>query len=544
MKFLLLGMLFSLFTTSVFGIDQLTLSANKDTLAPGETFEIVVTANGVADEDDLDVSPVEENFELVEVVFDKYSYLVNLQLSNTSSWFLRLKPKFYGVQEFPALSLNGVKSDTMEIQVERSSQASVSNADTDVRIETELFADSAIVGQDVVYAITIYQDLEVIRPRIYQSFPASIQARQIGKDENVVEYRAGQQVTFMRRFYLLKPQDIGRYTIPSPTFTGIARQRNRGNFGRIFSTEKDVSIQGASSDISVQPAPEFLSSDSLVASKLTLSASWQQPSFQVGNANVLTLTLSAHDLYVERLPDINVLLPSSLRSYPENSVAEQSVIGDTLVASLTKTLAVIPSVEGEIKVPQLSLPWYNVSTGKMEEAVLDFEPIQVEKGQNPVRSNVTNGHWYTDFRLYLSLFLAVCVAYVVHVRLLLKRMTIHHPEQEISEVQERELSLSKMLTKKQPNGLDKALKRWLDDKFRHQPSLTHHRYSDTLKESAPILAELIEEFYTGQYGNGSLEETFFQRLQDAINQVEKQNKRNESKRAEVFSRYPYIWTQN
>ena len=118
-------------------IDRLVASINRDDVSIDETFNLVVSANGVAERGDLDTTSLLQDFDIVDVNFDKYSYLVNRQLSNSSSWIIKLKPKRTGELVIPPVTLG--------IAVSAEEYIDVSEADPDIveklpplRIESSL----------------------------------------------------------------------------------------------------------------------------------------------------------------------------------------------------------------------------------------------------------------------------------------------------------------------------------------------------------------------------------------------------------------------
>lgn len=529
------------------GNERLVLSISQQEVTLEETFRMVVSASRVGEQDDLDVSLLNENFEIVDINFDKYSYLMNRQLSNSSTWIITLRPKRTGELTIPSVRLGQAISSEDYIDVVDVDEE-LAKKDPPLRIETRLSSSNAFIGQDVLYTILVYQEPDVVRRRIYQSFPAEISATQLGEDELIIEYEVGKPVKFSRRYYLLNALIEGVYEIPAPAFTGVARTRNQGNFGRIFSTEEEVSVMGNSTQIQMTSRSGQDREKSLLASEITLAASWQSPSFKVGVPNLLSVNVSAVGISAERLPNIVINLPESLRGYPEGTTRELSVKDNNLIANLSSTIAIIPTVPGDLSIEDITLDWYNVESKQPESTTFSFDILSVQESQTGPRSTQLVTSWYTDYRLYMLLCLILFVTYVVHVRRLKAQLTKEeheHTELESTKI----LSLNKVIDAINDAELPRALKVYLDEKLSKQPSLTHHQKSATLQSISPELCLLIERYFDTCYGNGRynpestglqpLSIDFYASLRASLNTLEESVRKNPPIKVRITERYIY-----
>ncbi len=527
--------------------DRLVVTISQQDVTIEETFRMIVSASRVGEPDDLDMSSLEENFEIVDINFDKYSYLMNRQLSNSSTWIITLRPKKTGELTIPSVKLGQAISPEDFIEVVDVDEELAKKAPP-LRIETRLSHSNAFLGQDVLYTILVYQQPDVVRRRIYQNFPDDISATQLGQDEYVIEYEVGKPVKFSRRYYVLTAQKEGVYDIPAPTFTGVARTRNQGNFGRIFSTEEEVSVMGKSTQIQMTSLSEQGQGKSLLASDITFTSSWQSPSFKVGDPNLLTIDLQAVGIRAERLPNISINLPESLRGYPETTERKISIKNDELVADLSSTIAIIPRVAGEVSVEDIAIDWYNVESNQPDRTWLRFDPLTIQKSQIGLRSPRQAVSWYTDYRVYLFLCITLLLTYIVHVRKLnaqLLKKAHTNPRQESTPV----YSMHKIIDDKNDEELSRALKEYLDEKLPKQPSLTHHRKSEILQKKSPELCALIDRYFNSRYSRNkpntestgcmSLGDEFYQSLMSSLDKLDDSIRQEPVTKIPMSERYIY-----
>jgi hypothetical protein len=133
-------------------------------------------------------------------------------------------------------------------------------------------------------------------------------------------------------------------------------------------------------ELEAQPVPaEFNGSVWLPAQQVFLIESWPDNSqeFRVGEPVTRTLTLRANGLGSSQLPQIGATVPEGVKQYPDQPVLENRVDDTGLVAIRQEKVALIPSREGTLILPELEIPWWNTRTGQIEYARLPARPIDV-----------------------------------------------------------------------------------------------------------------------------------------------------------------------
>jgi hypothetical protein len=151
------------------------------------------------------------------------------------------------------------------------------------------------------------------------------------------------------------------------------------SFG-FFSRTKTVTRLGPNLDINVLPTPTGYDKHWLPSNYIELNEEWQpQPSeYRVGEPITRTLTLTAVGLVEEQLPDINSRYPASLKTYPEQPTSATVERDDSLIAQRVERIAIIPSEPGDITLPEVRVPWFNVTTRTTEYATLPSRTVTIQ----------------------------------------------------------------------------------------------------------------------------------------------------------------------
>jgi hypothetical protein len=102
---------------------------------------------------------------------------------------------------------------------------------------------------------------------------------------------------------------------------------------------------------------------------LRTAAQWQRPEeMHVGEPVTLTITLTAWGAKGEQLPHVGPLLQrgQGYRVYPERPETgwDMSRDGSTVVGWRRETFTIVPQVEGELDLPDVDVPWWEISRSR------------------------------------------------------------------------------------------------------------------------------------------------------------------------------------
>src|SRR5690606_19110454 len=124
----------------------------------------------------------------------------------------------------------------------------------------------------------------------------------------------------------------------------------------------EIDVQGA-----VQPPASMPNAIWLPAARLELSERWSDDGeLAVGVPRTRTLVVEADGLLDTQLPELRLSPRDGIRQYADQPELEREVTDRGLRARRTERYAVLATLPGEVELPGLELPWFNVVTQRWE----------------------------------------------------------------------------------------------------------------------------------------------------------------------------------
>ncbi|MBT8434484.1 MAG: BatD family protein, partial [Gammaproteobacteria bacterium] len=171
--------------------------------------------------------------------------------------------------------------------------------------------------------------------------------------------------------------------------------------------------------VDVEPIPsEVAGSYWLPATRLELREEWQSDldGLVAGEPITRSLILVADGLTAAQLPELTMQQVDGIKQYPDQPGLQNSRSDKGVTGKREQKVALIPGAEGTYRVPEISLPWWNLETGKLETATIPARELSVAAAttaiaQPPaaepaVTEAVGQAPPTNDFWLWLSLLLA------------------------------------------------------------------------------------------------------------------------------------------
>lgn len=326
-----------------------------------------------------------------ETVQDNQRYQVHEQrytLVPGAAGMLRLSPvEVHG-------RLNGAsmieRSAPVELEVLRA-RASGSGQDDGVApdglfLEVEVDKQAPYIQEQVILTVRVLRAIAIENASLSMPTVSGGDAviEQIGRDRRYQASRADRYYAVTERRYALFPQTSGPLIIePVRLSASVPISSSGGNTSGFWnrSLTRSVRIESEPRELSVKAPPADAPDPWLPARRVTLEEDWPEPdTVEVGTPITRRITLSAEALMASQLPELEVPLPDSVKSYPERPRRE-TIDGElALSGRLEQSLAIIPSRTGPLTVPELELEWWNTATDRKETLRLPARTLQVAAG--------------------------------------------------------------------------------------------------------------------------------------------------------------------
>lgn len=384
----------------------ISVRTDRPVVSINESFQMFFTVQG-QQQGEPDFSPLNQDFELHGQGQSTSVSIVNGRMSQTQEYTLSVTAKREGKLPIPAIAFGADKSAPASIVVQaasavpqqqaNSTQGQAKQAQPELMFMTaELDSKSAYVQQQVLLTLKIYRrarwaDVKLTPPRFEG---VEVMSRQLGKEKAYRKTHNGLEYEVIELNYALTPQESGTVQVlPFQLLAEFAagRQRQRSPldnffndpFGQsLFSRQSYVRKEASSEAITldVLPVPAAYKGDWLAARDVSLQESWSQPlsDLKPGEPVTRTIAVIADGAAASQLPEITMSAVDGIKVYPDQPVSQEQVTPQGVISTVTYKFAVIPSRGGNISLPAIKLPWWDVVNNKQAEAVLPAGKMNVQ----------------------------------------------------------------------------------------------------------------------------------------------------------------------
>ena len=346
-----------------------------------ESIVLTVIADDSVERDELDTSPLDDNFIVARTEVSSQTSMVNFKTTRTTRWQIVLIPRKTGKLLIPSLTIDKVSSKAIEVNViEQGSSAPTKQQD--IFISSQLSSNDIYVQQLVTLTVKLHIGVQLQRGSLTEPELPGATIVQVGKDQESDGIVNGKRYRIIERTYAITPEQSGEFTLNSPMFAGeITVQSSRRSGFLSFGESKPINILGDKLPLNVRPIPDNYPSYAswLPSEFLSLHQEWQPNAneFKVGEPITRTITLTAAGLAKAQLPIIEMEAPAGLKIYPDQAELNSNLTKERLVSQKRQNFALVASKAGQYVLPKISIAWWNTITNKYQQAVLPEQTITV-----------------------------------------------------------------------------------------------------------------------------------------------------------------------
>ncbi len=348
-------------------VDRPTVDLNESF-----TLEIIVDSNT-----DLEPNlvPLEESFFVGQVSKLSNTSIFNGEIRRSLTWTVALMPKKTGVQEIPPITIGAEKSAPVRITVNEPTNAPPGEAD--VFVTTEVDLEETYVQAQILYRIRIYRAVATRQPALREPTITGVEALvELAGDER--QYEAvlnGRAYNVIERVIALYPQESGEIQISPARFEARVLRDGRITGRKVFTSESHTI------NVLPIPAPPASHPDAtwLPARDVQLTENWSRSpdEMEVGEPVTRNVSLSALGQIETQLPAIEAPEVDGLNIY-----ADQPELGRTLedggIRGVRKDqYAIIALAGGELELPAVEVPWWDIAAGEWKIASLPARTLTV-----------------------------------------------------------------------------------------------------------------------------------------------------------------------
>ncbi|KHT52572.1 aerotolerance regulator BatD [Alteromonas macleodii] len=376
-------------TAAYADVNSLEATIDRNPVMLDEAIRLTVTADGSADRDAFDSSPLLKDFVVGRTSVSSQTSIVNFDTKRTTVWTTTLFPRKEGTFTIPSLTIEG--KSTKPIQVKVIPVQEQSNVARDYFVTTDIDVKEAYLNQQLLYTVKLFLSSNIERGSLQAPEMQNAEITQLGEDKQYTDIVNGKRYQIIERQFAVVPQASGEFTLRGPIFTGEVMAANTNQRFGFFNRTQQINRVGPDITVNIKPIPQGIDYPWLPSEMVRVDEEWPQgDSFVAGEPVTRIVTLTALGVVEEQLPDIPEFYPPNFKLYPDQSNTTTVEKDQSLISQRQTSLAIIPTQPGNFVLPEITIPWFNTLTQQTEYATIPARSITVAPASSANNANNPN----------------------------------------------------------------------------------------------------------------------------------------------------------
>jgi hypothetical protein len=358
------------------GIVQAAVIASVDRadIELNESFTLKITVDTAIDTEP-DASALEQDFYVGTRSQLSNTTIVNGQISRSRTWTYVLMAKREGNLEIPPVIIGAEQSQPVPISVRAPSNALPGEAD--IFVTTEVDHTDSFVQAQLLYTVKVYRAVATRQPRLSEPDIRGVEVlvEVAGEERSYESILNGKAYNVVERVYALFPQQSGQISIAPARFEARVLRDGRITGRKIFESQAiDVTV-----DPIPPPPPDFPDAVWFPARNVTLSENWSRAPdiLPAGEPITRHITVTALGQLSTQIPVIDPAVADTVKIYPDKPELRDTAEALGIRATRKDQYAMIGIAPGEVDLPELKLPWWNIDAAEWQIASLPGASINI-----------------------------------------------------------------------------------------------------------------------------------------------------------------------
>ncbi|MBV34522.1 MAG: hypothetical protein CMP47_03585 [Rickettsiales bacterium] len=317
------------------------------------------------------------------------SIIINGQYRSQMGWDFELLAENAGTFTIPALSIGSERSKPFTIRI-LPEESGFDNPDSaKIKLRANLSDEEVYVQQQLIFTVRIYRSVVTRNQNITPIRVTNALVEQLGDNKTFNFIKNDKSFRVIEQRYAIFPQQSGDMVIEPITYSATILDDSNNSSPWQRSQLKPISLSTQKYTVKVKPKPEGAAEPWLPASSLELTAEWQpsNQTFTVGEPAQLDFIIKGSGLLKTQLPTVTFPEQDGITIYRDTPQYHQRFNRFGVNSYHLEKVVVIPSKAGEVSLPEIKIPWWNVETDQQEFATLEAKTIQVARSQKQVTQN-------------------------------------------------------------------------------------------------------------------------------------------------------------
>ena len=351
---------------------ELSTRLSRSSIDELESVQLTIRANGTRSVEELDLSELEKNFQVLNTnTSSQYQYING----NEQSWVdyqITLKPRIAGTLTIPSLTIGNEISLPLTLKVRPISQSLRDEINQLVFFEVETSKESVYVQEQLLFTRRLVYSNGV---QLYNEIPgppkiANALVLILGETRSGTTERNGKKYGVVEQRFAIFPEMSGKLEIPAIDITASVRLIERGRVSR-----KGVRVSTTDLLVNVMPVPEAYPEEApwLPAQAIILTQTLEPG---ISKANVGDTLQRRIQVRIDGntgsiLPSLNAQPSESLFSiYPTAPSIKDDTSGDSVIGFRTESSSIVPLQPGQLSLGETSITWWDTVSNEVRISVL------------------------------------------------------------------------------------------------------------------------------------------------------------------------------
>lgn len=365
----------------MFGSAQAAVIASVDRsdIELNESFTLKITVDTAIDTEP-DASALAAEFFVGTRSQLSNTTIVNGQISRSRTWTYVLMAKREGILEIPPIIIGAEQSNPVPINVRAPSNSLPGEAD--IFVTTEVDHANTFVQAQLLYTVKVYRSVPTRQPRLSEPDIRGVEVliEVAGEERSYESILNGKAYNVVERVYAIFPQESGQVTIAPARFEARVLRDGRITGRKIFESEGINIVVNP-----IPPPPDgFPDAAWFPARDVTLSQTWSREPDRLPAGEPITrhITVTALGQLSTQIPVINPAVADTIKIYPDKPELRDMAEASGIRAVRSDQYAMIGISPGEVHLPELQLPWWNIDAGEWQLASLPGTTINILPSAN------------------------------------------------------------------------------------------------------------------------------------------------------------------
>ncbi|MGF1682726.1 hypothetical protein [Photobacterium minamisatsumaniensis] len=268
-----------------------------------------------------------------------------------------------------------VSTDTSQALSSLSAEQSESEVDrntTEIFISAELLNDTVYPETEVIYNLTVKSRADIHFSSVKPPRAKGVNVRR-GKQDHQYNFVGNNEFRVSTYSFYVSAEEAGTFVLEGASLAHVEIQED-GSRKRVLNKSQPVSLNSRS-------IPDNYRGLWLPSVLVTLKQEWSSDidTLQAGESITRTLTLFIHGRDIDSFPELSMTSPDTANVYNERPQFQ----GHDGGMSMTLQQVIVPRLEGELTIPAIAIPWFDldineVSVASVEPLTLTVTPNQIQ----------------------------------------------------------------------------------------------------------------------------------------------------------------------